>query len=123
VTEKAMGNVERVDKTLPTNEMVYYVRKDPELRKRWNTDREGVCREFGLSQVEIDALMGEPNPKVLMDIGVHQYLVPHILRLTYGETGMTNTHPALTAYQKAFPVESKAAIGGSKWDVAEEKNG
>jgi hypothetical protein len=118
-----MGNVERVDKTLATNEMVYYVRKDLELRKRWNTDREEVCKEFGLSQIEIDALMGEPNPKVLMDIGVHQYLIPHILRLTYGETGMTNTHPALTAYQKAFPKESKAAIGGTKWDVTEEKNG
>ena len=48
-----MGNVERVDKTLATNEMVYYVRKDPELRKRWNTDREGVCREFGLSQLKL----------------------------------------------------------------------
>ena len=118
-----MGNVERVDKTLATNEMVYYVRKDPELRKRWNTDREGGCREFGLSQVEIDALMGDPNPKVLMDIGVHQYLIPHILRLTYGETGMTNTHPTLTAYQKAFPDESKSALGGSKWDIAEEKDG
>ena len=68
VTDKDMGNVDRVDKTLPTNEMVYYVRKDPELRKRWNTDREGVCRQFGLSQVEIDALIGEPSPRVLMDL-------------------------------------------------------
>lgn len=114
-----MGNVERVDKTLPTNAMVYYVRKDPELRARWKNDREAVCREFGLGQAEIDALMGDPNPRVLMDLGVHQYLIPHILRLTYGESGMTNIHPALTAYQKAFPEETKAAPGGSKWDVTE----
>jgi len=114
-----MGNVDRVDITLPTNEMVYYVRKDPELRARWRTDREAVCREFGLGQEEIDALMGDPNPRTLMDLGVHQYMVPHILRLTYGETGMTNTHPALVAYQNAFPAETKDAIGGSKWDVAE----
>jgi hypothetical protein len=59
-----------------------------------------------------------------MDMGVHQYLVPHILRLTYGTTNMTNVHPALTAYQKAFPLESKESIGESKWDKIEElKNG
>ena len=116
-----MGNVERVDKILPTNEMVYYVRKDATLRERWKNDLEGVCQEFGLSEVEIDALK-EMNPKVLMDLGVHQYLIPHLLRLTYGETGMTNTHPALTAYQKAFPMESKAAIGDTKWDVSKDDN-
>ncbi|MCZ6526270.1 MAG: hypothetical protein O6928_06935 [Gammaproteobacteria bacterium] len=111
-----MGNVERVDKTLPTNEMVYYIRKDASLRKRWITDMESVCREFSLGQNEIVALK-EMNPRTLLDLGVHQYLIPHLLRLTYGETGMTNTHPALTAYQKAFPQESKAAIGDSKWDI------
>jgi len=114
-----MGNVERVDKTLPTNEMVYYVRKDATLRARWKTDMESVCREFGLGKEEIDALR-EMNPKVLLDLGVHQYLIPHLLRLTYGETGMTNSHPALTAYQKVFPKESKEALGDSKWDISKE---
>jgi len=116
-----MGNVERVDKTLPTNEMVFYVRRDAGLRERWKTDREGVCREFGLSEAEIDALK-EMNPKVLLDLGVHQYLIPHLLRLSYGETNMTNSHPALTAYQKVFPQESTAAIGDSKWDINTEKD-
>jgi hypothetical protein len=111
-----MGNVERVDKTLPTNEMVYYVRKDSSLRERWKSDLEAVCTEFGLSDIEIDALR-EMNPKVLLEIGVHQYLIPHLLRLTYGETDMTNSHPALSAYQKVFPKESKEALGGSKWDI------
>ncbi len=116
-----MGNVENVDKTLPTNEMVYYVRKNAALRERWKNDREGVCQEFGLSKEEIDALK-EMNPKVLLDLGVHQYLIPHLLRLTYGETDMTNSHPALTAYQKVFPKESKAAIGNTKWDINEGKD-
>lgn len=116
-----MGNVERVDKTLPTNEMVFYVRRDAVLRDRWKADMESVCHEFGLSQNEIDALK-EMNPKVLLDMGVHQYLIPHLLRLTYGETDMTNSHPALTAYQKVFPKESKAALGDSKWDISKEGN-
>ena len=116
-----MGNVERVDKTLATNEMVYYVRKNADLRKRWKSDMESVCREFGLQQKEIDALK-EMNPRTLLDLGVHQYLIPHLLRLTYGETGMTNTHPALTAYQKAFPLESKESIGDSKWDINKDQD-
>jgi hypothetical protein len=45
-----MGNVERVDKTLAINDMVYYLRKDPELQQRWLTDREAVCKEFGCSK-------------------------------------------------------------------------
>ena len=101
-----MGNVERVDKTLPTNDMIFYVRKDAELRKRWKTDLKSVCDEFGVSEEEYQALK-DPNPKVLMDMGVHQYLVPHILRLSFGETNMTNAHPALTIYQKVFPKESR----------------
>ena len=115
-----MGNVERVDKTLPTNEMVFYLRRDPVLQQRWLSERENVCREFGLSDAEIAALK-EPDPRVLMDMGVHQYLVPHILRLTYGTTNMTNTHPALTAYAKAFPQETKQVLANTKWDM--EKGG
>jgi hypothetical protein len=111
-----MGNVERVDKTLPTNEMVYYLRKDPLLQRRWLTEREAVCREFGLSNAEIAALR-DPDPRVLMDLGVHQYLVPHLLRLTHGTSDMTNVHPALTAYAKAFPKETREVLGNTKWDV------
>ena len=45
-----MGNVERCDKTLPTNAMMYQVRKDAALRARWKTDLEGLARQFGLSR-------------------------------------------------------------------------
>ena len=65
-----MGNVERADKTLPTNEMVFYVRRDAKLRARWKEDKETVCREFGCSPEEINAL-SEMNPRTLLDLGVH----------------------------------------------------
>jgi Aromatic-ring-opening dioxygenase LigAB, LigA subunit len=110
-----MGNVERVDLTLPLNEMVYYVRRDAALRNEWQRDLPGLARQFGLSDAELAALQ-PPDVKALMAIGVHQYLIPHILRLTYGASNMTNDHPALVAYQKAFPAEARAAIGDSKWD-------
>ena len=51
-----MGNVERCDKTLPTNVMMYAVRKDPALRARWLSDLEGLAREFRLSREEYEAI-------------------------------------------------------------------
>lgn len=117
-----MGNVERVDKTLKLNEMIYYVRKDAGLRERWQTDLESLCNEFELSQEECDALESR-DPARLMDIGVHQYLVPHIMRLFYGTSGMTNSHPALLAYVKAFPAESEKALKGTTWQHIVDDDG
>lgn len=117
-----MGSVERVDKTLPLNEMVYYVRRDAALREQWRTNLAELAQRFGLSTAEYEAVR-DSNVRALLDMGVHQYLVPHILRLTFGVTGMTNTHPALTAYQKAFPAETREALGGTAWDRTEPKHG
>ncbi|MDA0240625.1 MAG: hypothetical protein O3A84_11460 [Proteobacteria bacterium] len=114
-----MGSVERCDITLPLNDMIYYVRKDAVLRDRWLNDLENLCREFGCSAAEYEALR-DVDVKRLMEIGVHQYLIPHILRLFYGVTGMTNNHPALTAYQNAFPKESQNALSGTIWDREKE---
>ena len=80
----------------------------------WLDDLEGLCREFGCSDDEVDALR-DVDVRRLMDIGVHQYLIPHILRLFYGVTGMTNNHPAMEAYRRAFPEESRQALEGTIW--------
>ena len=117
-----MGNVSRVDKTLRLNEMIYYVRKDAILRERWQTDLKALSEEFHLSETEYNALESR-DPAVLMDIGVHQYLVPHIMRLFYGTSGMTNSHPALLAYLKAFPEESARALKGTSWQHIVEDDG
>ena len=103
-----MGNVERCDKTLPLNEMIFYVRRDPVLRARWTTDLEGLAREFGLSREEYEAVR-DKDVRRLHDIGVHQYYVPQILRLFYGAAANTNNHPALEAYKKAYPEEAEQA--------------
>ena len=103
-----MGNVERCDKTLPLNEMIFHVRRDAGLRARWLTDLEGLAREFGLSREEYEALR-DKDVRRLHDIGVHQYYVPQILRLFFGAAGNSNTHPVLEAYQRAYPEESAKA--------------
>src|SRR5207253_5377159 len=104
-----MGTVERSDTTMPTNEMMFYVRRDPALRARWLTDLEGLAREFGLSRAEYEAIRDQ-DPKRLMDLGVHQYYVPQILRLFFGAAQNTNASAALECYKRAFPAETAQAL-------------
>jgi protocatechuate 4,5-dioxygenase alpha chain len=104
-----MGNVERCDKTLPTNEMMYYVRRDPGLRARMVTDLAGVAREFGLSPAETEAIR-DRDPRRLMDLGVHQYYVPQILRLFFGTAQNSNASATLECYRRAFPDETAQAL-------------
>jgi protocatechuate 4,5-dioxygenase alpha chain len=105
-----MGNVERCDKTLPLNEMIFYVRRDAALRARWNHDLEGLARQFGLSREEYEALR-DRDVRRLNEMGVHQYYIPQILRLFYGAAANSNSHPALEAYRRAYPEETAAAEG------------
>ena len=104
-----MGHVDRTDTTLPLNEMMFYVRRDARLRARWNTDLESIAREFGLSRAEYEALR-DKDVRRLHELGVHQYYVPQILRLFYGASMNTNSHPALEAYKRAYPEETAQAF-------------
>ena len=104
-----MGNVERCDKTLPLNEMIFHVRRDAALRERWLTDFEGLARDFGLSRAEIDAVQAK-DPRRLMDLGVHQYYVPQILRLFFGAAQNSNASAALECYKRAYPAETAQAM-------------
>jgi protocatechuate 4,5-dioxygenase alpha chain len=104
-----MGNVERCDKTLPLNEMMFHVRRDARLRERWRADFEHLAHEFGLSRAEIDAVQAR-DPRRLMDLGVHQYYVPQILRLFFGAAQNSNASAALECYRRAYPVETADAM-------------
>ncbi|HEX3178198.1 MAG TPA: hypothetical protein VHZ49_16090 [Methylomirabilota bacterium] len=104
-----MGNVERCDKTLALNEMMFHVRRDPILRARWLTDFAALAREFGLSADEIDAVQAK-DPRRLMDLGVHQYYVPQILRLFFGAAQNSNASAALECYKRAYPAETAQAM-------------
>ena len=97
-----MGNVEKVDRTLSLNEMIYHVRRDAGLRRRWREDFPGLAREFGLSVAEIDAVVSA-DVRALNEMGVHQYYVSQIMRLSFGASGASNAHPALEAFRRAYP--------------------
>ena len=104
-----MGNVERCDKTLPLNEMMFHVRRDARLRERWVTDFAALAREFGLSREEIEAVQAK-DPRRLMDLGVHQYYVPQILRLFFGAAQNSNASATLECYKRAYPAETGEAM-------------
>jgi protocatechuate 4,5-dioxygenase alpha chain len=104
-----MGNVERCDKTLPVNEMMFHVRRDAALRARFVGDLDGLAREFGLSQAEFEAVR-DKDPRRMMDLGVHQYYVPQILRLFFGAAHNSNASAALECYQRAYPEETAKAM-------------
>src|SRR5215813_4129019 len=104
-----MGSVDRCDKTLPLNEMIFHVRRDARLRARWLSDLAGLARDFGLSEAEYAALRDQ-DVRRLHELGVHQYYVPQILRLFYGASMNTNNHPALEAYKRAYPEEAARAL-------------
>jgi hypothetical protein len=104
-----VGNVERCDKTLPLNQMMFDVRRDARLRERWRTDFEALAGEFGLSRAEIEAVQAK-DPRRLMDLGVHQYYVPQILRLFFGAALNSNSSETLNCYKRAFPDETAAAL-------------
>jgi hypothetical protein len=88
---------------------MFHVRRDAALRARFVTDLEGVAREFGLSRAEYEALR-DRDPRRLMDLGVHQYYVPQILRLFFGAAHNSNASAALACYQRAFPEETAKAM-------------
>jgi protocatechuate 4,5-dioxygenase alpha chain len=104
-----MGNVERCDKTLPTNEMMFALRRDPVLRARLVSDLDAVARQFGLSPEEVEALRAL-DPRRLMDLGVHQYYVPQLLRVFFGTAHNSNASAALERYRRAFPEETARAL-------------
>ena len=104
-----MGNVDKVDRTLALNEMMYDVRRDAVLRRRFVEDLDGLAREFGLSAAEVEALR-DRDVRRLSDLGVHQYYIPQILRLVFGTTAASNAHPALEAYKRAYPEEYARAM-------------
>ena len=104
-----MGNVERCDKTLPTNEMMFALRRDPALRRELVSDLDAVARQFCLSPEEVEAIRAK-DPRRLMELGVHQYYVPQLLRVFFGARYNENQSAAMECYARAFPDETARAL-------------
>jgi hypothetical protein len=87
----------QTDKTLPCNRLIFEVRRDAGLRQRFQSDLEGLMREYGLSEPERQALR-QIDLKRLGELGVHPYFLPQVARLFRGARHNHNESDAAQLY-------------------------
>ena len=85
------------DRTLPANRLIFEVRRDPALVKRFHRALEGLMSEYGLSEAERKALR-EIDLKALAGLGLHPYFLPQVSRLFKGAGYNHNESAAARLY-------------------------
>ena len=88
-----------LDRTLPSNRMVFDLRRDRRLRERFQQNIEPVMQEYGLSEDERRAWRAE-DIAWLAKAGVHPYFLPQISRLFHGGAYNHNRSEAAQVYAK-----------------------
>lgn len=87
----------QTDRTLAANRLIFEVRRDPALRRRFLTDLDGLMRDYGLSEEERRALK-EADLERLAALGVHPYFLPQVARLFRGAEYNHNDSAAARLY-------------------------
>lgn len=113
-----MSRLKDFRKECRLNHVFWEVRSNPDLRARWQTDFDGLARDYGLSEAEIRAVKGE-DLKELRRLGVHQFYLLPIIRVTRGEDYATHLPYAVAALKRAYgPPEAVSSTD----DKTKEKN-
>ena len=88
-----------VDRTLPSNRMIFEVRRDMRLFQRFRQDMEGVFEEYGLSETE-KAAFRDIDIRRLAALGVHPYFLPQVSRFFHGGAYNHNESEAARTYAR-----------------------
>jgi hypothetical protein len=91
--------IQHVDRTLPSNRLIFEVRRDMAKFQRFGGDPETVMSEYGLSEAEKQAWRTQDIRKLAV-LGVHPYFLPQISRLIEGSAYNHNESPAARLYAK-----------------------
>ena len=91
--------IQNVDRTLPSNRLIFEVRRDMTKFQRFRGDPETVMSEYGLSETEKLAWRAQDIRK-LAELGVHPYFLPQVSRLIEGSAYNHNDSPAAQLYAK-----------------------
>ena len=91
-----MGIVD-TDRMLPSNRMVYDVRRDMALNQRFLHNLETVMEEYGLGEEECDAFRAR-DLKKLGELGLHPYFLPPLSRLFHSSFDNHNDSEAARFY-------------------------
>jgi Aromatic-ring-opening dioxygenase LigAB, LigA subunit len=88
-----------VDRTLPSNRMIFEIRRDREKFTRFRQELERFMAMYGLSEAERDAFRNE-DIAALARLGVHPYMLPQITRLIHGAGYNHNDSEAAQSYAR-----------------------
>jgi len=89
--------IRETDRTLPSNRLIFDVRRDAGKHRRLLDDLEGTMREYGLSEDEKRAWRAL-DLKRLGALGVHPYFLPQVARLFKGAGYNHNESDAARLY-------------------------
>jgi len=81
--------------------MVFDVRRDMALAKRFAEDLDGLMMDYGLSEPERVAFL-ERDLKRMVELGVHPYFLTQITRLYHGSENNHRGSAAIEAYRKGL---------------------
>lgn len=91
------------DRTLPSNRMVFELRRDAEKYAAFKQDLEASMAAFGLTEAERDAWRTVDLP-ALAKLGVHPYFLPQISRLVKGGDYNHNDSDAARLYAEKMGI-------------------
>jgi len=89
------------DPDLPSNHLVFEVRRDPALYTGFADRMEHVMESYNLSEAE-RAAWREVDVVALGDLGMHPYFLPQVTRLVHGSAENNSKSNAALAYKKSF---------------------
>jgi hypothetical protein len=91
------------DRTLPSNRMVFVLRRDPEAYALFKRDLEASMAQFGLTEEEKKAWR-EVDLATLARLGVHPYFLPQVSRLVKGGGYNHNDSEAARLYAEKMNI-------------------
>lgn len=86
---------------LPSNRMIFEVRRDSKLFTRFPEKLERLMTAYGLSEEEKEAWRAVDIRK-LGDLGVHPYFLPQVTRLMHGSRRNDSSSEAAQAYRRSM---------------------
>lgn len=95
------------DRTLPSNRMVFELRRDADAYAHFRRDLEGSMAHYGLSDEEKKAWR-EVDLSTLARLGVHPYFLPQISRLFKGGGYNHNDSDAARLYAEKMNIAGGA---------------
>lgn len=98
--------IQNVDRTLPSNQMVFDLRRDADKYRLFQADIERVMQDYGLTDEERQAWRVMDIAR-LAELGVHPYFLPQISRLFKGGGYNHNDSEAARLYAEKMGISKK----------------